>query len=614
MTRSLITFFTSFLLSVATTATAQEYIHTVPWAERAYKNKDYETAARGFTIGIQEMERRGETARKNFELREYKLKRAGAYLNIGKQDAAATEIVNLLKNDEININGIWQGHLKAVIGALTHHLRKAPNDAAVLKWRGIAYDASSKHQEAIADYTRLFELAKTPAEQASALALRSWPLRLVKKSETALADLTAAIALDPTPARYITRSYVFGDLGQVDNAIEDVTSALQLVPQSDKKVSDWLRHRAGLNRRAKRFKKALGDLDHSLELDPANIKTKALRIVVLHQAGNLERTRGELLALRKADPRFFAKPYGDIKPLIEQFKAEELTAYMVPDRAGRNWKMAQIATTTPLLHMVGKETAKTRQQWASLSKLIEKEAAGHPHLPQGGLAPIPDFSDAGNQRLRIALEFISRQTDRMARVFGAKDGDPARAIVALSSVTSQIRILNRLGVSGSGKRFSGKAREAVDILSLPKAPWERFLKAAEADDRNRVRAEWPDLVRGFSDHMKANLAKVTEEPSHNVTPKAVDQRIRVSHILVETESEALRLIGQLKKGAAFPDLARKFSRGPDAAKGGDLGFFGRGQMVAEFEEAAFSLNVGEISGPVKTKFGWHVILMVEKKS
>ncbi|MBN1682689.1 peptidylprolyl isomerase [Candidatus Bathyarchaeota archaeon] len=84
-------------------------------------------------------------------------------------------------------------------------------------------------------------------------------------------------------------------------------------------------------------------------------------------------------------------------------------------------------------------------------------------------------------------------------------------------------------------------------------------------------------------------------------------KIRVSHILVEKQSQALKLLDELKSGADFSQLAKKHSQCPSSKKGGDLGQFGRGQMVREFEQAAFSLKIGETSNLVKTKFGYHII-------
>lgn len=88
---------------------------------------------------------------------------------------------------------------------------------------------------------------------------------------------------------------------------------------------------------------------------------------------------------------------------------------------------------------------------------------------------------------------------------------------------------------------------------------------------------------------------------------AVEGQIRARHILVETKDEAEEILDELLKGVDFATLAKSRSIGPSAAAGGELGFFSRGQMVPEFEEAAFALRINEISKPVKTEFGWHII-------
>ncbi len=84
-------------------------------------------------------------------------------------------------------------------------------------------------------------------------------------------------------------------------------------------------------------------------------------------------------------------------------------------------------------------------------------------------------------------------------------------------------------------------------------------------------------------------------------------KIRCSHILVKTEQEALEILEDLHNGVSFAALAEMKSQCPSRKKGGDLGVFGHGQMVKPFEKAAFALEVGKISGHVKTEFGWHII-------
>lgn len=79
------------------------------------------------------------------------------------------------------------------------------------------------------------------------------------------------------------------------------------------------------------------------------------------------------------------------------------------------------------------------------------------------------------------------------------------------------------------------------------------------------------------------------------------------HILVTTEDECEALKSQIQDGADFAELARQHSQCPSSRRGGDLGEFGRGQMVREFDEVVFSAAVGAVQGPVKTQFGYHLI-------
>jgi parvulin-like peptidyl-prolyl isomerase len=85
-------------------------------------------------------------------------------------------------------------------------------------------------------------------------------------------------------------------------------------------------------------------------------------------------------------------------------------------------------------------------------------------------------------------------------------------------------------------------------------------------------------------------------------------KVRASHILVEKQSQALKVLEELKAGADFGGLAKKYSTCPSGKRGGDLGQFGRGQMVREFEQAAFALKPGQMTEqPIKTQFGYHII-------
>lgn len=90
-------------------------------------------------------------------------------------------------------------------------------------------------------------------------------------------------------------------------------------------------------------------------------------------------------------------------------------------------------------------------------------------------------------------------------------------------------------------------------------------------------------------------------------------QVRASHLLVSTEEEAKQLREEILAGKDFADAAAEVSQCPSGANGGDLGFFSRGMMVPEFDEASFTLEVGELSEPVQTQFGWHLLIVTDKK-
>lgn len=87
--------------------------------------------------------------------------------------------------------------------------------------------------------------------------------------------------------------------------------------------------------------------------------------------------------------------------------------------------------------------------------------------------------------------------------------------------------------------------------------------------------------------------------------------IHCAHILVKTEKDAHSVLDRLNKGEKFANVASEVSLCPSRKRGGDLGTFGRGRMVKEFEQAAFALQKGQVSPIVKTKFGYHLVKRLE---
>jgi len=150
---------------------------------------------------------------------------------------------------------------------------------------------------------------------------------------------------------------------------------------------------------------------------------------------------------------------------------------------------------------------------------------------------------------------------------------------------------------------------------------------SQAADKQKV-GDRPDVKRRLAfDHNRllmeallqdAGKASLSEDAERKVYDEAVKQvkneeEVHARHILVPTEDEAKAILAQLKGGADFATLAKEKSKDPGAAEGGDLGYFTIEQMVPEFAEVAFKLGKGELSDPVKTQFGWHIIKVEDKR-
>jgi peptidyl-prolyl cis-trans isomerase C len=157
----------------------------------------------------------------------------------------------------------------------------------------------------------------------------------------------------------------------------------------------------------------------------------------------------------------------------------------------------------------------------------------------------------------------------------------------------------------------------VDVIVLSQAAEKQSLadrpdvKRRLAFDRNRLLME--SLLQD------AGKSALSDDAEHKVYEEAVKQvrneeEVHARHILVPTEDEAKAVLAQLKGGADFATLAKEKSKDPGAAEGGDLGYFTKEQMVPEFADVAFKLPKGQLSDPVKTQFGWHIIKVEDKRT
>ena len=155
------------------------------------------------------------------------------------------------------------------------------------------------------------------------------------------------------------------------------------------------------------------------------------------------------------------------------------------------------------------------------------------------------------------------------------------------------------------------------LLGQPIDPLLERMNVTEKEFREQVR-EQLTITKLLEDKTvpKESITDEQIEAFYEANKEAftVPEQVNASHILVETEAEAKEIISQLEDGKDFGAVAKEKSIDPSAkTNNGNLGFFGKGQMVAEFEKAAYALNKGEISEPTKSQFGYHVIKVYEKR-
>jgi peptidyl-prolyl cis-trans isomerase C len=156
----------------------------------------------------------------------------------------------------------------------------------------------------------------------------------------------------------------------------------------------------------------------------------------------------------------------------------------------------------------------------------------------------------------------------------------------------------------------------ADIIMVTQAADKKNL-ADDADFKRRLAFLRSKLLMGYELQQEAKTA-LTDEALKQTYDEAVksmsgQEEVHARHILVEGEDEAKAILEQLKGGADFAKLAKEKSKDPGAAEGGDLGYFTKDQMVPEFADVAFKMYPGQLSNPVKTQFGWHVIKVEDKR-
>ena len=198
--------------------------------------------------------------------------------------------------------------------------------------------------------------------------------------------------------------------------------------------------------------------------------------------------------------------------------------------------------------------------------------------------------------------------------------------VTAEQVMEQFKPMLAMQTESKGKKFSELDKNVQEVLVKRYINSQLLEKEA---DRLKIRdsQEFKTKIKGIEAQM-IQQELLERQIKDKITDKMIDddyktltaslkgqEEVKTSHILVDTEEKAKEIKKKLNKGSNFSDLVKEFSKDEGSkANGGEIGYVLKGQLVPEYEEKAFSLKKNEISDPVKTQFGWHIIKMLDKRA
>lgn len=225
----------------------------------------------------------------------------------------------------------------------------------------------------------------------------------------------------------------------------------------------------------------------------------------------------------------------------------------------------------------------------------------------------------------LALMMLTVHVGRAQQPAPAQSADPSRDVLAvvngqeITRVDFEQRLLQyRPEARSWAAQNKGRVmRELVTLILLADEARKQTLDqrpATQAQIRLRTRDVLARLVvqKSVEEHVDLTDNAIRQHYETFKDKYTVDEQITASHILVKTEGEAQEALEEIKQGKDFAEVAKARSTGPSGPRGGALGTFERGRMVPAFEQAAFALKKGEVSGPVKTQFGYHIIKVTDR--
>ena len=232
-------------------------------------------------------------------------------------------------------------------------------------------------------------------------------------------------------------------------------------------------------------------------------------------------------------------------------------------------------------------------------------------------APSGDAAAIVNNEV-ITTQYINEQYESVPEIyrqFITKEmilNDSIKELLLLQEAKKQ-------GISVSAEELSKVIDDAIAQSGLSKEEFEKTL------DKQNLTMDFVEdyykkqliinklLDKTVLSKIIISSSEIEEYYNNNKNEFITPEQVRARHILVGSADEADEILKQLNNGADFIELAKEKSTCPSASEGGDLGYFSKGDMIAEFEDAAFALDVGEISPVVKTEFGYHIIKLLDKK-
>jgi len=229
--------------------------------------------------------------------------------------------------------------------------------------------------------------------------------------------------------------------------------------------------------------------------------------------------------------------------------------------------------------------------------------------------PAPDRRGAYGLAAVLLLQLA------FAAPVSAAEGDPVVARVNGTEIRASDLAIAEEDV-GSNLPMTGEARRDYltkylsDMILVAQAAESK--KMQDRDDFKRRLAYSREKLLMEMLLQQEGKASISDGALHQLYEEAKKQmagekEVHARHILVETEDQAKAVLAELKQGGDFAAIAKEKSKDPGAQNGGDLGYFTKDQMVPEFAQAAFKLEAGQLSDPVKTQFGWHIIRVDEKR-